>query len=223
MGKFIDLTGQRFGKLVVIEKYGIAKNRQSLWRCKCDCGNMKIVMYNNLTTKQVKSCGCLLKENGCPPKHGLSQTRLYRINRGMINRCYKKQEKDYKNYGGRGIKICSEWLNKENGFINFYNWSINNGYKDNLTIDRINVNGNYEPNNCRWATIKEQSNNKRNNHNLTYKGKTYTITEWARILKITYATMLDRTKKNFPEELLFYKGKMTKRIRREYEKKNKNQ
>ena len=117
MGKFIDLTGQRFGKLTVIKKYGIAKNRQSLWKCQCDCGNIKIIMYNNLTTKQTKSCGCLLRENGCPPKHGLSQTRLYRIYKGMINRCYRRQAKDYKNYGQRGIKICDEWLEEKKRWI----------------------------------------------------------------------------------------------------------
>lgn len=114
-------------------------------------------------------------------KHGKYNTRLYRIWSRMKTRCYNKKYEHFKHYGGRGIKVCDEWLND---FMSFYDWSMSNGYKDNLTIDRIDVNGNYEPSNCRWLTNEEQQNNKRRNIRLTYNGKTQTITQWARELGI---------------------------------------
>ncbi len=126
-------------------------------------------------------------------KHGLSKTRLYGIWRDMKKRCYCQSCKGYKNYGGRGITICSDWLHD---FQTFYNWAMDNGYAENLSIDRINVNGNYEPSNCRWATKKEQANNKRNNHFLTLNGKTQTITQWANEIGVTDTTVHSRLKRN---------------------------
>lgn len=114
-------------------------------------------------------------------RHGKSSTRLYRTWTRMKTRCYNKKFQHYKSYGGRGIKVCDEWLHD---FMAFYNWAVSHGYNDNLTIDRIDVNGDYEPNNCRWLTNEEQQNNKRNNIHLTYKGKTQTISQWANELGI---------------------------------------
>lgn len=126
-------------------------------------------------------------------KHGKCGTRIYIIWKHMKQRCYNSKDKGFKNYGGRGITICEQW---KNDFINFYNWAIKNGYKDNLTIDRINVNGNYEPNNCRWATKKEQANNTRNIHYITYNGETHNLTEWSKLLKIKLSTLSRRINTN---------------------------
>lgn len=134
----------------------------------------------------------------------------------MKKSCYNKNDSSYKHYGGRGIKICDEWIEKENGFINFYNWAMNNGYKENLSIDRINVNGNYEPSNCRWATAIQQANNRTNNHYIIYNKEKHTMTEWGRILNISYATLKTRARKNLPDELLLSKEKVTPTIRKKY-------
>lgn len=125
-------------------------------------------------------------------KHNMSNTRIYCIWDGMKQRCRNSKSKRYKDYGGRGIKICSEWLDKENGFINFYNWSMANGYKENLTIDRIDIDGNYEPLNCRWITNKEQQKNKRNNRYIVYNNENKTISEWAQIYNINTGTICSR-------------------------------
>lgn len=198
MGKFIDLTGQRFGRLTVIKKNGKNKRGDILWLCKCDCGNTKNVSTNHLKNKNSKSCGCLFKEKARERalrtkrfyKHGLYKNkdyiRIMHIYCGMKERCYNFKSPRYKYYGARNIKMCNEWVDKENGLMSFYNWAINNGYKDSLTLDRINNDGNYEPNNCRWTTMKEQSNNKRNNRYITYNGKTHTLMEWCRIFDIDY-------------------------------------
>lgn len=126
-------------------------------------------------------------------KHGLSKTRLYGIWRDIKKRCYCETCKDYKNYGARGITLYPEWLTN---FKSFYDWAMLHGYADNLTIDRIDVNGNYEPSNCRWTTRKEQNNNKRNNHFLTIGGKTKTITQWANEIGVTDTTVHSRLKRN---------------------------
>ena len=147
MPKLNDLTGQRFGRLTVLERTELK------WLCKCDCGNKKIVAGGHLVSGDTKSCGCLRI------KHGMRNTRLYSIWHGMKERCYNTKHKFYKHYGGRGIKVCEEW---KNDFQTFADWALSHGYADNLTIDRIDVNGNYEPSNCQWATNAEQQRNKRN-------------------------------------------------------------
>lgn len=190
--KCINLIGQKFNRLLVIERAENSKDGSSRWKCKCDCGNTIIVSRTHLIHNHTKSCGCLNHDTLKRMTHNKSDTRLYSIYYKMKSRCYNTKQKGYKNYGGRGIKVCKEWLDKENGFMNFYNWAMNNGYKDNLTIDRIDVNGNYEPNNCRWATIKEQANNKRNNRYLTYNGEKHTIQEWTKIIGISRATIENR-------------------------------
>lgn len=169
--KITDLTGQRFGLLKVIEKAG--SNNGVIWLCQCDCGNRCTVRADNLKSGRTESCGC--KANRIRNAEPIDK-RIVRIWAGMHTRCYNKNVNFYKNYGGRGIKMCDEWIG-ENGCRHFYEWAMKNGYADNLTIDRIDNNGNYEPSNCRWATVEEQSNNKRNSIKLLYKGKEVTIKE----------------------------------------------
>lgn len=205
MGKFQDLTGRRFGRLTVIKlhekkqqyKNGKKSGFEYYYLCKCDCGNEKIIRSYALTENMTQSCGCLHKEMVSTKTrekiitHGLSRSDLYRKWAGMKSRCYNNKEINFYLYGGRGVKVCEEWQE----FEPFYNWATKNGYKKGLTIDRINVNGDYEPKNCRWATIKEQQNNRRNNHYLTYNGKTHTITEWAEITGIRAKTIMARINK----------------------------
>ena len=210
MGKFVDLTGQKFNKLTVISR--VESRRQpsgklvTYWKCKCECGKTTEVKACDLKNGHTVSCGCshiqqakqqakTMSKNNI--LHGKSNTRLYHIYNGMFNRCYKEKHKFYKNYGGRGIKICDEWLNN---FMTFYNWAINNDYQDNLTIDRINNDGNYEPNNCRWQTIKEQANNRRTNQMYEYKGKKQSLKEICNELHLNYTTIWKRIKKGMSLE-----------------------
>ena len=197
MTKNKNLINQKFGKLTVIEfNAKITKNKRTrqYWLCKCECGNYKIIEQDHLISGHTRSCGCLKKEiiRNKIHKHGLTNTRLFRIWTNIKTRCYNKKLKCYKNYGGRGIAVCNEWLKD---FKAFYNWAINNGYSDDLTIDRINVNGHYEPNNCRWIDIKTQQRNRANNYFIKYNGEEHCITEWGRILGINYGTILYRIKK----------------------------
>lgn len=155
-----DLTGQRFGKLCVIRKIGKDKYGISQWECLCDCGNLTAASISNLRNGNTTSCGCYgrQRKSDANSTHRKSGTRLHRIWKAMHTRCYNKNFFAYKYYGGRGISICDEWLHD---FQAFHDWAIANGYADNLTIDRIDVNGNYCPGSCRWATMEEQNQNKR--------------------------------------------------------------
>lgn len=203
MGRKIrDLTGQKFGKLTAIKRvedriYSSGKH-SSMWLCDCDCGNTKIVSRSALTKGETKSCGCLKGES-----HNMSDSRIYEIWRGMIRRCEDDKRKDYIIYGGRGISVCDEW---KNSFNKFYNWSINNGYNDSLTIERNDVNGNYEPSNCRWATKEEQANNRRDNQFLTYDGKTQTISQWAKELNVNESTLRNRMQRGWSDEEIILKS-----------------
>lgn len=190
MSKFIDLTGQKFGRLTVIER-AENKGKHTVWKCKCECGNIIDVYSTHLNQGKSTSCGCLrvelIKERSTT--HGKSKTRLNNIYNTMKQRCYNESNSCFYRYGARGITICDEW---ENSFKAFYAWSMANGYADNLTIDRIDNNKGYSPDNCRWATVKEQSNNRRNNHLITYNGKTQTMTQWAEELGINKSTLRSR-------------------------------
>ena len=138
-----------------------------------------------MTRGRIRSCGCRHEQ------HGMTKDRLYHEWTDMRKRCSKTYIKSFPQYGGRGIKVCDEW---ENSFIAFRDWALANGYSDNLTIDRIDVNGNYEPSNCRWVTKKEQGNNKRNNRVLAHNGKTQTLTQWAEETGIPYSCLQKRIK-----------------------------
>lgn len=169
MSKIIDLTGKQFGRLTVIKECGRDNRGGKLWLCRCNCGNKEdiIVKSYNLTHNHTRSCGCLVLER--ITKHNMYKTRLYSIWQDMKQRCYYKKSKYYKYYGGKGIIICEEWLDD---FSKFAEWSYKNGYRDDLTIDRIDSKGNYEPNNCRWVTNTIQSLNKpiRIDNKAGYKG-----------------------------------------------------
>lgn len=182
-----DLDGKRFGRLLVIERAG-----QNKWKCKCDCGNEVTVLGSNLTRGNSTSCGCYANELNSirSTTHGDSKKdskyhRLYKIWTGMKTRCYNSHTKQYKYYGKNGIKLCDDWL----AYSNFKQWSIENGYNDSLTIDRIDINGNYCPENCRWATKKEQANNKSTSVFLTVCGKTKTVNEWAKEIGVNQSTI----------------------------------
>jgi hypothetical protein len=193
-GKFIDLLGQRFGRLKVIGYIQPKDGKRGRWDCLCDCGNRKSFVTHHLTEMGVASCGCLLSERITERNttHGQSHSRLYGIWRNMKDRCSNPNTTFFDNYGGRGIKVCDEWINS---FESFHDWSINNGYKDDLTIDRIENNLDYEPSNCRWITMKEQANNTRKNLHFTYNGETHTLPEWCEIKNVSYDKVYQRIHK----------------------------
>lgn len=149
------------------------------FECRCKCGNVCIVSRTNLHTGHKKSCGCLQKEDTKKrlTTHGQTGTPLFKTWMRMKARCYSPSHNSYKNYGGRGIEICPKW---KDDFQSFVYWAVAAGYKPELSIERINVNGNYEPANCRWATLKEQKNNTRRTHRIQAFGETKTITEWSK-------------------------------------------
>lgn len=195
-----DYIGHRFGMLVVEEIVGKGSHNKTLLRCKCDCGGEKIIAFGNLNTGHSNSCGCLEKKNyerlgNLNKTHGESKTRLYKEWKGIFTRCYNKNRAKYKDYGGRGIKVADEW----NDFLNFKEWALLNGYNDTLTIDRIDVDGNYEPSNCRWATLKEQARNKRITLYATYNGVTKPLLTWAEELNLRYKTLLTRKRKGWSD------------------------
>lgn len=196
-----DLTGKHFGNWIVLNRDdSISKSAETRWICECQCKNkiLKSVSGKTLKNGTSKSCGCLSSEHSI--KHHLATSRIYGIFKGMKQRCYNNNDTAFKYYGGRGIKVCAEWLDKETGFVNFYNWSIENGYTDDLTIDRIDSNGNYEPDNCRWATAKEQANNKRNTIYVVIKGEKKKLDEWSSISGINKSTIRKRIRKGWRED-----------------------
>lgn len=205
MGKLIDLTGQRFGRLTVLSR---AENRGKsvYWNCVCDCGSSVTVRASGLRRGTCQSCGCLHKErvalasSKANRTHGRSKTRLYHIWKGLFTRCYNPNSPAYAWYGGRGIGVCDAW---SKDYMPFYEWSMASGYNDTLTIDRINNDEGYCPENCRWVDMKEQSRNKRSNVNIAYRGETKTLTEWAEELGISPSTLTMRLRRGWSIEKAF--------------------
>ena len=213
-----DRTNQKYGNLTAIKYLYTNNRRKAVWLCACKCGNKIEVESDKLVTGNTKSCNCLhkaaTKQN---IKRAIESQTKYKTKEEkdimhkflqMKNRCYNPRSRAYINYGARGIKICEKWL--KNPF-SFFEWSINHEYKKGLTIDRIDVNGNYEPSNCRWITNLQQQNNKRNNHYLEYNGEKHTIAEWSRITQIPASTISDRIRRNFTIEKIL-NTKYSKRI-----------
>lgn len=211
MGKIVNLTGQRYGRLTVLDLASQEINTgRARWSCLCDCGKIIEVSNSSLRSGKTKSCGCLRREKTSirSKTHGKRHTRLYSIWVGMRRRCRDKNSNRYQSYGGRGIKVCDEWIDD---FACFYNWAINNGYSENLTIDRIDNNGNYDPANCRWATNEMQSNNRRRNHFITIGDDIHTISEWARIKGLKSEIIRGRIKRGWkPEDAILVAKKRSK-------------
>lgn len=210
MAKFKDLTGQKFGRLTVI---GISRQVQKgnrvryYWKCKCVCGNYHEARTDSLTSGMIQSCGCLKKEQAIKNisshhSHKQSGSRLYIIWQSMKKRCLNKNGPSYKRYGGRGITICDEW---KDDFNSFFKWSMANGYNENLTIDRIDNNKGYYPDNCRWTTNKEQSRNRRSNIIVTYQGKKMTLIEASEKSGLPYSALHARYNRGVRGEELFIK------------------
>lgn len=187
--KRLNLIGERFGKLKVLEMDGI-KNGATTWLCKCDCGNTVVVSVGRLRSEKTQSCGCIWRGAiiEANTTHNQSKTRLYRTWNNMLNRCRNANTDSYSRYGGRGIRVCEDW----HSFELFRDWAVNNGYADNLSIDRKNVDGDYEPDNCRWIPMSEQAGNTRKNRRFTINGVTKTAAEWARDSGVNYKRLMDR-------------------------------
>lgn len=202
----VDLTGQKINRWFVKGKDEIkSKNNRVYWNCVCDCGKEKSILAYNLKKGLSKSCGCIrdevakltqLKAAKSNITHGYSHTALYKKYRSMMERCYREKNENYINYGGRGINVCTEWRT----FEGFLKWSLDNGYQSGLSIERIDVNKDYCPENCKWITIKEQQSNKTTSRKLTYGGITMTTAEWSRETGIKAVTIRARLNRGWSVE-----------------------
>lgn len=200
-----DISGQKFGLLTVIARDNEqtkAKNRL-MWICSCECGKQKSISADNLLRGNTKSCGCL-KE-----KHSMSHSRLYSIWHSMKQRCNNQNSYPYPDYGGRGIRVCEEW---NTDFTAFMKWAYENGYSDELTLDRIDNDKGYSPDNCRWTTMLVQRNNTRANKLLTINGRTMNASQWAKELGISRYTIYSRIRKGWSDEDVLLKKNRRKRI-----------
>ena len=195
MSKKIDMTGQRFGKLLVSAPAPSNAAGQARWVCQCDCGQTITTLGHSLRGGHCQSCGCTRNEKitNLRKTHGESNTRLFSIWMCMRQRCSDKNNTDYASYGGRGISVIDEW---EHDFTTFRDWAMENGYDDSLTLDRIDVNGNYEPSNCRWADAYTQAANKRNAHLVEYHGEVGALDPMCRKLNINSKTVRLRMRKS---------------------------
>ena len=185
--KLIDLTGKRFGYWTVLKR-APNKGKRVFWLCRCVCGNVKIVQGTSLKNGVSKSCGCKKSENHFK-SHGLHDTALYRKWASVKNRCFNRNDKMYKHYGERDITMCDEW---KNDFKAFYNWTMKNGYKENLELDRIDNDGNYCPENCRYVTHQENLRNMKRTLKVTFKGETKPLIDWCDELNLNYHTVYNR-------------------------------
>lgn len=193
MAKVKGMTGQRFGKLAVIEFAGMNHEGSAMWKCICDCGKDTVVRGYTLRRGDTQSCGCFIGEAASVRNatHRMTKTRLYVCWKSMKSRCYYENDVAFERYGGRGIKVSKEW---RDDFLAFREWALKNGYEDNLTLDRIDSNGNYEPNNCRWLTLAAQQSNRSDTIHLEFNGKNQTLTEWAHEIGISVAQLSKRLK-----------------------------
>ncbi len=200
--KKLDIVNKRFERLIVIRFSHVSDSRRTYWFVKCDCGNTKIVRGTSLRSGNTKSCGCLQKEVTIKriQTHGLAGTPTYKSWWEMVNRCLDKNVRKYKDYAGRGIKVCDRWLES------FENFLADMGERpESKTLDRINNDGNYELLNCRWSTLREQQNNTRANVLIKHDSRTQTIAQWARELDINYATLVSRFNRKWSVERAFTK------------------
>jgi len=197
MSHFIDLTGQKFGRWNVI-RYSHHRGGKSIWVCQYDCGTVREVQGCHMRAGRSRSCGCLehelLMERNTT--HGKNKTPLHYLWLGVKDRCYNKNDKAYKNYGGRGITVCDEW---RTNFLAFESWALKNGYQKGLTLDRIDNEKGYSPDNCRFADRITQANNKRSNHRLTVNGRTQTVMQWAKEMGLNESVIRNRLKRGWSE------------------------
>jgi len=195
MRKVIDITGQKFGRLTAIERTGSNKSNHAVWLFECECGNFKNIVGKSVTKGKTQSCGCynIEKIKQRTTTHGMTKNHpLYGVWRSMIDRCYLEKATGFENWGGRGITVCEEW---RNDFRVFYDWAMANGWQKDLSIDRIDNNGNYTPENCRFATRKTQNNNQRQRIDviaIEYNGHKRTLKDWCRIFELKYTTIRQR-------------------------------
>jgi len=194
MGKFIDLTGKQFGRLTVLEKVNKPTSKRIHWKCQCECGKIVFPETGQLNDGRCKSCGCLREEMKTQRiTHGDTRVghhgKLYNVWSSMKGRCYIPSNTSYNRYGALGIKVCEEW---KGSYETFKDWALKNGYKEGVSIDRIDSKGDYTPSNCRWVTTLVQANNKKNNVFLTYNGITKTLSMWAREKGLSLSTLRAR-------------------------------
>ena len=204
MVKRLELLGKKFGRLLVIKDLGNDKYG-SLWECLCDCGNIVDMNGGTLNGGNIKSCGCLHQENiennlfkhGYSVKSNVAVSRTYKALLDARDRCYNKRVRNYSGYGGRGIKVCDRWLGNDG----IHNFVEDMGIRpEGMSLDRVNNDGPYSPDNCRWASLKEQNNNKSNNHFLTYKNETKTLSQWASILDVDMRILSARSIRGWSDE-----------------------
>lgn len=205
MSAILDLNGKRFGRLVVIGRAEdrVQKNgrRRVMWTCQCDCGNVVTVLGDNLKKGVSNSCGCLRKEimSAAKSTHGDTKTKLYGVWCGIKRRCYNEHTMYYEKYGGRGITMCDEW---RDSYEAFKKWAESSGYSEGLSIERVDNDGPYSPENCEWADSKTQANNRHSNVKLTLNGETHNITQWSSIVGISAKKLFNR----------YYAGKSVENI-----------
>lgn len=213
--KKIDLTGQRFGRLLVLKRVATSKDGQKVYLCRCDCGKEKEIKSGNLRSGHTLSCGCYntdrIKEmNAKKKKHGGCGTRLYRIWYDMRQRCSYDAAINWHLYGGRGIQVCEEW---DNDFDSFRAWALSNGYNEGLQLDRIDNDGNYEPDNCKWSTRSEQGNNRRTCIYITINGETKSVSEWCEKTGVKRNTAYTRIRNGWsPERAVTEKARPAKKL-----------
>lgn len=183
-----DMIGKKFNMLTVVKQENSKSKGKRYWLCKCDCGNLTVVNTSNLCSGQVKSCGCIANRPN-NKSHGMSKTVLYSRWLGIKKRCKCEKTNSFENYGGKGVRVCKEW---EESFESFMKWALANGFEEKLTIDRIDPNGDYCPENCRWITIKDQENNRSNNVYYEYNGECLTIPQLAEKYGINKRTLFWR-------------------------------